>query len=336
MYDICIIGAGATGLSLLLLLQDRGISPSNIAMVDPHFDGGDLVRKWTSVISNTPWSKTFAALPARYVSTVTQDPSATAPLAELGSFLRRAAQPMLQGLGAQVQGWATRADWVSATRTWSVAVKGCAEPILARRLVLAPGGEPRALDLPIPSIPLEIALDRQRIRHYVSPGQRVLQFGTMHSGTLIARNLVEDCSAQVVACYNTPEPFVWDRDGAYDGLKAEAAEIADAIQRGAYASQLRLCSTNDTAGFLRASRIADWVVYAMGFKPRDTISLYSDGQQVSAHTYHGSTGALQEAPAAWGFGVAYPNRAPDGVHWDVSVAAFLEHMRGQLDSLLEG
>ena len=58
MNNICIIGAGVTGLSLLLLLQESGIDPSKIVVIDPHFDGGDLARKWTTIQSNTTLHRT--------------------------------------------------------------------------------------------------------------------------------------------------------------------------------------------------------------------------------------------------------------------------------------
>ena len=95
----------------------------------------------------------------------------------------------------------------------------------------------------------------------------------------------------------------------------------------------------NTAELIRASLTADWVVYAMGFQPRP-FPLKIEGQgsgthnNVSSTAYNGQTGSLSEAPMSWGFGVAYPNRAPDGIHWDVSIAAFLKHMKAQLPSLL--
>jgi uncharacterized protein YbjQ (UPF0145 family) len=186
------------------------------------------------------------------------------------------------------------------------------------------------MNLPIPSIPLTIALDPRRLREYITPGQRVLVFGTMHSGTLVMQNAV-DCSANVVGLYNSPQPFTWDRDGAYDGLKREAAAIADAVVGRRL--PVTLVHIQDTAAVIRASATADWVVYAMGFEPR-RLHMTVNGVEHDATLYDGATGALKDCPSVWGFGVAYPNRAPDGIHWDVSVAAFLAHMKAQLPSLL--
>jgi cation diffusion facilitator CzcD-associated flavoprotein CzcO len=339
MLDFCIIGGGVTGLGLLLLLQSEGYDLSKVAIVDPHFDGGDLARKWTTVQSNTPWVKTHMALTAHCPGV--QLPASkipamvTTPLVEIANYVRQAARPALASCGRQVQGLATRADWNQSTQLWSVTATagGKTQTFNTRRLVLAQGAEPRSLDLPIPSIPLEVAIDQGRIGRFVRPGQRVLVFGTMHSGTLVIRNAAE-CGAIVTGYYASPEPFYWDRDGAYDGIKEEAAEIADAIVAGTI--PVTLVPVQDTSQLLRTAEPADWVVYAMGFQPRMSIRLFKDGGEVSSTSYDGATGALKDAPSVWGFGTAYPNRAPDGVHLDVSVAAFLSHMKRQLPTLLRG
>lgn len=335
MYSHCIVGAGVTGLSLLLLLKEGGIDLTQVAIVDPHFDGGDLARKWTDVLSNTPWSKSFDALAAACPSLSLEsfrrpDPSVHTPLADLAALLRDAAATALRA-ATQIQSLATRAEW--AEDHWTILFRN-GITVKAKKLILAPGAEPRGLNLPLLSIPLEIALDARRLKKYVHPGQRVLVFGTMHSGTLVIRNLVRDCSANVTALYNTVKPFYWDREGAYDGVKGEAAEIADSIIRGDYTESLTFVPVQDTAGVVRASRLADAVVYAMGFQPRDSVDIIVNGERIPAAAYNGATGALKDAPSAWGFGTAYPNRAPDGVHWDVSVAAFLVHMKAQLPALL--
>jgi len=57
MYDILIIGGGISG-----LLAYSALKETNIAIIDPYFDGGDLIQKYGSVQSNTPLSKTINAL----------------------------------------------------------------------------------------------------------------------------------------------------------------------------------------------------------------------------------------------------------------------------------
>jgi cation diffusion facilitator CzcD-associated flavoprotein CzcO len=332
MNDICIIGAGVTGLSMLLLLQEAKADLSKVVIIDPNFDGGDLARLWTAVKSNTPWSKTvnalMAACPSLNLAANEHQPSETTKLVDIAHLFRRITAPALKQ-AKQIQGYATSADYTDA---WTVHINAAGKPleIRAKKLILAPGGEPKKMDLPIPSIPLEIALDATRIQHYVKPGDKTLVFGTLHSGTLVIRNLVA-AGANVTAFYNSPLPFYWARDGAYDGIKEEAAEIADDIVAGKLS--VELVPVQDSSKLIRSSYNADWVVYAMGFTSRNTIQL-SVGGVAKPVEYNGSTGQLT-FPASWGFGVAYPNLAPDGVHWDVSVAAFLEHIKPQIPTILQ-
>ena len=341
MYSLAIIGAGATGLGLLLLLEEEGSIPlEDIVIIDPNFLGGDLVTQWGCVQSNTLWQKTVDALQATcpslslsHLQRRVQDFSKSCPLSTLGLELQHLAGSALNRV-AKVQTRATRAEYSSANKTWSITLER-GVTLHSKGVVFAQGAIPKTLDIGIPSIPLPIALDPRCLKGVVNQGDRVLVFGTMHSGTLVLKNLLEDCSANVVAVYNSPQPFTWDRDGAYDGLKREAAEIADRIIRGDWSRSLKLVTPLQTDELLRFGKVADWVIYAMGFAAREDIGLFVDGCSKSVKLYNGSTGAIMEAPSAWGFGVAYPNRAPDGVHWDVSVAAFLVHMKRQLSTIVQ-
>ncbi len=111
--DICIIGAGITGLCLLLLLQEAGVAPSRVAIVDPHFDGGDLARRWTTVMSNTPWSKTATAIREHCPSLAShpllssKPAEDSTPLAEISELVRRLATPYLHSV-KRIQGLATQ------------------------------------------------------------------------------------------------------------------------------------------------------------------------------------------------------------------------------------
>jgi len=316
---------------MLLLLQESGTDLSKVVIIDPHFDGGDLARKWTAVQSNTPLSKSINAIKAACPSYTPPDldASRTSILIDIIHLLRTSVAASIKKVQI-VQGTATSANYSSDPQRWAIQVAG--REITAKRLILATGSEPKALDLPIPSIPLENALELNRLKHYIKPDSKALVFGTLHSGTIAIRNLVS-CGAQVTALYKSPQPFYWDRDGAYDGIKEEAAQIADDIVAGKL--PVDLVSIQDTSRVIRSSANADWVVYAIGFEPRNTVKLSVDEVSKSALKYNTHTGAL-EVPAAWGFGIAYPNSAPDGVHFDVSVAAFLEHMKPQIPTILAG
>jgi len=334
MKSTCIIGAGITGLITILLLKEAGADLSTISIIDPYFDGGDLARKWTTVLSNTPWSKTIQSLlnacPSLSIPTSPYDPSSTTPLVEIANFICKVAAPLLKQIKC-IQGVVTSANYGSEAKEWSITVTaGGAQTVLhSKQLILAPGGKSKTLNLAIPTIPLEVALDSSRLKHYIKPAQKVLVFGTMHSGTIVIRNLTS-LGAEVTAFYTSPEPFYWARDNAYDGIKGEAADIADSIVAGTI--PVSLIPIKNTADVIRSSRDAEWVVYAMGFAPR-YIKLLIDGVECSSIEYNEQTGALTHAPA-WGFGLAYPNRAPDGIHWDVGVTPFLEHIKQQIPAII--
>jgi len=318
---ICIIGAGVTGLILLLMLTQAGVQPQDIAIIDPHFDGGDICRKWGAIRSNTHWGKTISTLRQVLPGITIPDSfnlEATTSLSAIGDLLIGLTAPLPV---KRIHGFVTRLE---SKGKWTVEYYANGSRTLeASVVILAQGSEPKIGSLPIPSIPLECALD-SRIQEYLKPDDHVVLFGTMHSGTLVMKNL-NDLSIRTTAVYKGSQPFIWDRDGAYDGIKQEAAEIADAVQVGAYKklTLIPIAELDRVAG-------ATWAVYAMGFTPR-LIEVVVDGKPVL--NYDGKTGKL--GPGAWGFGIAYPNLAPDGIHWDVSVAAFALHIEGQISSILQ-
>jgi hypothetical protein len=233
-----------------------------------------------------------------------------------------------------IRALASSAVYDSATNTWIITYKDkvTATEIRSKKLVLALGAEPKSIDLELPSIPLENVLDINRLRHIVRTGQRVIVVGTMHSGTIVMENLYK-IGATVTALYNTVKPFYWERDGDYDGVKGEAAMIADAIIKGERSPQINLVNIQDISKVVRACSKADWVVYSMGFACRQSIDIIVNGEKINLASYDGLTGRLDKCQNMWGFGVGFPNRAPDGIHWDVSVAAFLKHMELQLTAL---
>jgi len=336
MKSICIIGACAAGILLLLLLNKNGVDLSTITLIDPHFDGGDLARKWPAVMSNTPWSKTFNALQKHFPELnihSDKEPDKTTKLVEISQLLLNISKPILSRV-RQIHGYVRSCSYNSDEAKWTVTydISGKQNTITSERLVFTQGSRPRMLNLPIRSIPLEIALDSSRLTNMVKSGEKVIIFGTMHSGTLIIRNCA-GLGLDTTAYYNSEKPFYWDRDGCYDGIKGEAADIADSIVDSTI--PVKLINIRDTEGVIVTSREADWVIYSMGFSPRNDIIVSVNGN-IRQHTlYDDTTGYLNIDAPAWGFGVAYPNRAPDGIHWDVGISPFLEHMAIQVPKLLE-
>ncbi len=335
---ICIIGAGVSGILLSLLLHQFGMATTEFCIIDPYFDGGDLQRKWANVISNTPWSTTTDAF-RRCLPSLELPKWSKQVLADKPTSLRLVAK-LLRDLFHDfkfqtVRGTVKHVVWKTENGTWTIYVQsgtGISE-VNAIRLLFAQGSMPKQYDIPIPSIPLDVALDAERLKSYVSPRDNIIVFGTNHSGTLILKNLVDMGLTGVVGVYKNSKPFIWARDGEYDGLKLDGASIADAICSGQYPA-IRLIHYGDVSEMIKATRSATWVVYAMGFTMNTDIRVSINTTDVSVTGYEPNTGILKDVPNAWGFGIAYPSQAPDGVHFDVGISSFLEHFYKQIPRIL--
>jgi cation diffusion facilitator CzcD-associated flavoprotein CzcO len=321
MKKVCIVGCGATGLLLLYNLQKGGISPTQVIVIDPSFLGGDLALKWSSVTSNTRWEQLLQAvpypgpLPEKWLALKPETPCS---LRHYINYLKEVTKSYLAACEIHST-VATTA--VNEDNQWKITLK-TKQTLQADVLLLATGSEPKHMDLPYPVIPLPIALDENRLAETVLPGNHVLVFGTAHSATLIVRNLL-NCKAKVTNFYASPKPFYFDKDGEYDGLKQEAAEIAEKILKKEL--PVDLVSVQDMGGILRHTKSVDAVIYAIGFEGRNPVGLKD---------YDATTGVIQGVSKAWGFGIAYPNKAPDGIHYDVSIPAFQGHIEKQMPNIL--
>jgi len=334
---VCIIGAGVAGLLLVLLLQTH-IPSEQITIIDPHFDGGDLVRKWPNVVSNTPLKAAINAfnifspsttLPAWVSELDSEQPTS---LATLGRLIRETVN--LSAVN-RIQATVTDANWLHNAWQIQYTSAGSSATISADTLLLATGGEPKDMDLPIPSIPLDVALDSNRLNSYILPDQRVVIFGTSHSGTLVIKNVLDYPVKSVVAIYKGSKPFIWARDGEYDGLKLEAALLADSYVAATAPTKLSLVPLSDFKGVIKATRKADWVIYATGFNQRFTFPVRDQSVPINMVHYERTTGKILSLPNAWGFGLSHPSQAPDGIHFDVGIFSFMEHISKQIPSILD-
>lgn len=324
MKHVCIIGAGAAALLLLYNLEKQNIDPRRITIVDPQHNGGDIQKKWYKVRSNTTWQQIIDAVPSPNSSLQPWcDFNRNEPV-EL-HYIIEYLQLCLRDYMSKTH---LRTDTVSQAiqenGVWKVYLAHGKQPLQADVVFFCQGSEPKSLDLPFPSIPLEVALDQRRLSDYVKPGQHVLVFGTAHSGPLVVKNLI-DCHAKVTNFYATEKPFYFARDGEYDGIKQDAEVIADAMLNNHYA-QCSLESIHDISAVMRATKSTNFCVYACGFEPRVIQSEWK--------AYNGETGRIEGTSTAWGFGIAYPNKAPDGIHWDVSVPSFQAHIQKQMPDIL--
>lgn len=330
MKQLTIIGSGTASLLVLICLKNNKINPKQITIIDPYFDGGDLKRKWYSVRSNTVWKQILDSVPPSEFSDKYKNlnPETPCELHLIIEYLMEQVKPFLNQCILRTGTVTSINKETKENKQWSITMSSSLIPIISDVLILTQGAEPKTMDLSIPSIPLEIALDSQLIKRYISQDDHVIVFGTAHSGTLVLLNLAQN-NIQTSAFYksNTNKPFLFARDGEYVGIKQDSAIIADDITNGKYPS-IQLYSLNDVSSLIHVSKLATKVVYAIGFQARNIMA------NINLNEYNGNSGRIKETDTAWGFGSAYPSLAEDGIHWDIGVPSFMEHIQKQIPDIV--
>ena len=303
MYDILIIGGGVTGLLVLASLQK---DVSKIAIIDPYFDGGDLIQKYGGVQSNTPLSKTvntLKLLDSSYeYSELPLDK--TAPLYVHAKLIQDFIKPK-----EYIQDYIESLSFED--KIWTLKSKD--STYLTRVVILCQGSDAKILNCGIPTIRLEDALNKDSLKKLVRANDNILLFGTSHSGTLILENL-EDLKVNTTAIY--------------DGIKEDAEFIATRILNNEF-KYVKLLNLTNVDKLIKVSKKATKAIYAIGFKSRG-IKISYNGEDIDSTQYNNKTGSIHGCEGLWGFGIAYPSSAPDDIHVDVGIISFVEHILKQV------
>ncbi len=373
MYEFGVVGLGPAGCFFLACLPEeawaRTVVFDSAATVSQqqHEDrdtciGGDLRRYYENVVANLPCQKlaaAFHAIPRWKDETLTvfekYAPDACPYLGDIAGQLCEFVKPLLPRMAERSTEHIVEARMIpggwrlvgNTGATWTVT-----------KLVVCTGGEPRQLDslqeaATSRAIPLDIALDAEQLRAHVGSADRVVVFGTAHSGLLILRNLREAGCQHVSAIYRSASgpPFRWARPhdtecpchllggtGCHDseGVKQEAAAIADAIVRGEWGAETpHILRSEDVAAVGAALKAATAVVYAVGFQSR-LPQFYGLGGDLLNIRHDPQT--AQVAPGVWGFGLAFPScyETPRGtVAPDVGLPAFAAHIQRCMPGILQ-
>lgn len=334
IYKIALIGFGAA--NMLFLAYIASVAPKlldDTIIIDPTLNGGALQNDWPHVQSNTVWKQfidslqKFSAI-AKYTHEISDKypQDKTTPLHVLARHLREAVLPFMRKttlLKDTVENIEFLDNIFNIQTDKRSKCSVLSSQIQAEKVIFSPGCIPKAFNYPIPSIPLSSVLDSRQVGCYISPGERVVIFGTAHSGCLAIKNSV-DAGARVVVVYATDKPFIFARDSEYSGIKEDAAEIADDILSGKIHVDLIHYSKQEeiVSSLLRAS----WVCYTVGFQLEDKIKKMSILN--TDKVYNPQTAQLCEGLEMYGFGIAFPSCSTinEKIFWDVNIPSFTEHI----------
>ncbi|MCV7396284.1 FAD/NAD(P)-binding protein [Mycobacterium paraseoulense] len=306
------IGAGPAGIAAVGRLLDRGIPPDKIAWVDPAFAAGDLGGKWRSVSSNTIAGTFMSYLNGSASFRFSQAPPS--PLAEVDPeetcALALVAEPLVwvtARLRERVHVFETTATTLTLRRRqWWVETL---DPDLASdNVILAVGAVPRRLDYPLDEIPVEVALDADKLAELPLEGATVAVFGSSHSSMIVLPHLLRLPVGKVINFYRSPLKYAVYLDDwiLFDdtGLKGRAAEWARENIDGVHPERLERCLVSSPQ-FEEKVAECDHVVYTVGFEARKL----PETPQWGPLQYNRMNGIL--APGLFGLGIAFPEYAED-------------------------
>jgi len=328
MYTTAIVGLGIAGLLVL-----AHVNPTDTLVLERGYIGGALATDYAHIVANIPAKLLIQALrripgcldkPLPYLESYPPDDCPI--LSDLVKQIKALVKPVLdivthrstevQQIQQMMGGWRIQTE---------------AGVFEAKNVVICTGAKPVTMDLPIPHIPLSIALSPM-LSHLVDKDTKVVVFGLSHSGTLVLKALKNIGVKTVTAVHKGAVPFRFARDGDTEGIKQESAAIADAIVAKSWDPMPSFVKAEDVGGLHRALKSADVVIYSMGFRNYMSFPLLDlHGLPIPVATVTSRT-----VPGLFGFGIGFPSMytAPNGNQYpDVGVSGFLEAITAAIPSL---
>lgn len=329
-YKYAIVGFGIAGQLLALELLNK-VSPKDIVIFDKNFLGGALATDYATVISNTPWLKTKKALqqyPAFSAEAIQESDSKyqetdCMPIGDIAKYCLSSAFKASH-LCDKITSDVTHVNPFNDQFDIRHSFGNC----IVKTVFICTGAKEKVLDFELPRIPLSIALDKTQLGRFVDSNRdRIVVFGTAHSGTLALANLNE-LGVKTTAIYQGAEPFRFARNGAYDGIKEGSEKIAEAILLQTY-TNLTLVSLSDISAVHKHLKKATKAIYCTGFTPSVPTSI--------EHSYNAQTAEVGTIPGIYGYGIAFPGKSiVEGKEYvDVSVLSFQEQIQRTLPAILE-
>lgn len=331
-FSWAVIGAGPAGIAALGKLIDSGISPLDIAWIDPEFKVGDFGTRWKNVSSNTRvklFIKFYQACHAFQFADAPKDFAIHAFDPEETCLLSFAAHPLewiTEKLKESVQVFQEKALQLKlVNRHWDITLQSTS--LRAKNVVLATGAEPKSLHFPeIKEIPLETALNPEKLISTCKKQDNVAVFGSSHSAIIIIQSLLENCNVKKVTnFYLEPLRYAVHFDDwiLFDdtGLKGKTAEWARKNIDGIQPDKLQRIISHKQNIENELPKCTH-AIYATGFKQRH---IHVEG----LHTleYNSKNGII--APGLFGVGIAFPEAKHDRygtLEYRVGLWKFMEYL----------
>ncbi len=210
-------------------------------------------------------------------------------------------------------------------RQWRIETEQ--QEIRSKNVILAVGAVPKKLGYPqLKEIPLEVALDPEKLADEPLENTTIAVFGSSHSSMIALPHLLRLPIKRVINFYRSPLRYAVYLDDwiLFDdsGLKGHAADWARENIDGVYPERLERCWVS-SPDFDEKVAACDRVVYTVGFKPRTV----PETPQWGRLGHNPNNGIL--APGLFGLGIAFPARGIDRygyVEDRVGLKKFMDHL----------
>jgi len=311
------IGAGASGLAFIGMLLDNGIDPQSITCVDPHFNVGRLGDYYYNVPGNTT-AEHFIA----FVNECETFQKISSPALD---YLRNyypfecchlkvvidALKDITKYLKKEIK---TYTDTVSKiefkNNKWNISLKS-GTLFTSYNLILATGSHPKVLTYTnsAPTIPLDDALDKERLQNYITPEDTIALIGDSHSAMLVLKHLYELGITRIINFYLNDITYAYDMGEGnipdYNGLKGDIAEwVFNVYEKEKPASIIRI--KNNKKARKSLIPLCTKIIYAVGYE-RNQIPI--TGMDSNTLEYDPLTGVI--TPRLFGVGIAFPEKIID-------------------------
>ncbi|MCH9622088.1 MAG: hypothetical protein S4CHLAM20_15230 [Chlamydiia bacterium] len=313
-FDWMVIGAGPAGIAAVGKLIDSGVSAKSIGWMDPYFQVGDLGRKWYKVSSNTEVDLFLKFLldceAFRYNERPKSFPIDKLPPKDTCQ-LQNIAEPLqwvTDHLIKKVNPIEDKALSLSLKdNRWEIKAEN--SKCFAKNVILANGCAEKRLTYPdIEEIPIDVALNPEKLQKAFNPDDTIGVFGASHSAVIVLQNLEKLKAKNIINFYRAPHVYAVQLDTwtLFDntGLKGAAAIWAKKNLDGELPKSIKRTLTSDQS-YEKDLSVCNKAVYAIGFERHQAPVL----EQFEKITYNDKTGII--APGLFGFGIAFPQAQYD-------------------------
>jgi hypothetical protein len=301
-YEWAIVGAGLAGITALAVLMNCGIDPSTIVWIDPEFNVGRVGKYYRNVpgniqtsrlilyVNNCPYFKDINSVSLNALYTYDANEFQLLhviadPLQDFTDYLRTKVVSIQNAITSLTH---INDHWI---------LEGTDCLINAQKVILAVGAQPKRLNYDIPEIPLDDALDKDKLANYVCPTDCVAVFGGMHSAILVLKFLSECCSVKQIINFYI-DPYFYGAPGLEGDTAAWAQNV---LEKNPPTNLSRVLSTTENRD--KMLPLCTKAIYAIGFEPNPilvngTLNL----------VFNEDTGIIDQN--LYGIGIAFP---PTGI-----------------------